>query len=182
MYSLWKGIESLLGIMRLSDRREAICLKFAKNCLRMDNFKRLFPMHISKHEMKTRHEEKYNVSKINGKRYSSSAIPNMLRLLNKECKEKKEIMKNLKKSFLSPTNFACNRIYCWDNKPIIIIINLTTELGRGQQGFRKFRKLIPLRVRKSEKYVVKPSKWKDKKTLQCLSAGAFKQRLHRKET
>ena len=98
--------------MRLSDRREAICLKFAKNCLRMDNFKRLFPMHISKHEMKTRHEEKYNVSKINGKRYSSSAIPNMLRLLNKECKEKKEIMKNLKKSFLSPTNFACNRIYC----------------------------------------------------------------------
>ena len=49
-----------------------------------------------------------------------SAIPNMLRLLNKEYKEKKESMKNLKRSFLSPTNFACNRIYCWDNKPIII--------------------------------------------------------------
>ena len=111
-YESYTETLKLLGIMKLSDRREAICLKFAKNCLRMDNFKRLFPMHISKHEMKTRHEEKYNVSKINGKRYSSSAIPNMLRLLNKECKEKKEIMKNLKKSFLSPTNFACNRIYC----------------------------------------------------------------------
>merc|ERR1711911_300781 len=111
-YESYTETLKLLGIMRLSERREVICLKFAKNCLRLDNFRRLFPMHISKHNMKTRHEEKYNVSKINGKRYGSSAIPNMLRLLNKECKEKKEIMKNLKKSFLSPTNFACNRIYC----------------------------------------------------------------------
>ena len=44
-------------------------------------------MHIT-HDMKTRHEEKYNVSKINGKRYGRSAIPNMLKLLNKEFKEK----------------------------------------------------------------------------------------------
>ena len=37
-----------LGIMRLSERREMICPKFAKNCLRLGNFKK-FPMHVSKH-------------------------------------------------------------------------------------------------------------------------------------
>ena len=67
-----------------------ICLKFAKNCLMLDNFKRMFPMHISKHEMRTRHEEKYNLSKSNGKRYGNSEIPNMLKLLNKQRKERKE--------------------------------------------------------------------------------------------
>ena len=97
-----------LGIMRLSERREVICLKFAKNCLRLENFKKLFPVHISKHAMKTRHEEKYKISKFNGKRYANSAIPKMLNMLNKEYKEQKQ---NLK-SILSPTNFACTRIYC----------------------------------------------------------------------
>ena len=111
-YESYTETLKLLGIMRLSERREVICLKFAKNCLRLDNFKRMFPMHMSKHEMKKRHEEKYNLSKSNSKRYENSAIPNMIKLLNKEYKEKKESMKNLKKSFLSPTNFACNRIYC----------------------------------------------------------------------
>ena len=51
-----------LGIMRLSERREMICPKFANNCLRLGNFKKLFPMHVSKHGIKTRHEEKYQIS------------------------------------------------------------------------------------------------------------------------
>ena len=101
-----------LGIMRLSERREVICLKFAKNCLRLENFKKLFPMHVSKHGMKTRHEEKYQMGKSNGKRYANSAIPKMLQLLNKEHKEQKLNLNKLKKSILSPTNFACTRIYC----------------------------------------------------------------------
>ena len=101
-----------LGIMRLSERREVICLKFAKNCLRLENFKKLFPMHVSKHGMKTRHEEKYQIGKSNGKRYANSAIPKMLQLLNKEHKEQKLNLNKLKKSILSPTNFACTRIYC----------------------------------------------------------------------
>ena len=98
-----------LGIMRLSKRREVICLKFAKSCLKLENFKKLFPMHVSKHEMKKRHKEKFQISKSNGKRYENSAIPKMLSLLNKEHKIKKQ---NLKKSVLSPTNFAFSRIYC----------------------------------------------------------------------
>ena len=101
-----------LDIMRLSERRKVICLKFAKSCLRLDNFKKLFPMHSSKHQMKTRHVEKYQVSQSNSKRYANSAIPNMLNLLNKEYKDQKQMLKKLKKSVLSPTNFACTRIYC----------------------------------------------------------------------
>ena len=102
-----------LDIMRLSDRREMICLKFAKGCLRLENFKKLFPKHISKHKMETRHGERYQVCKVNGKRYANSAIPKMLKLLNKECKEQKQNLNKLKKSILlSPTNFACSRIYC----------------------------------------------------------------------
>ena len=30
--------------------------------------------------------------------------------------------KNSRKVSLSPTNFACKRIYCWDNKPILLLL------------------------------------------------------------
>ena len=111
-YESYSEALNQLGIMRLSERREVICLKFAKNCLRLENFKKLFPVHLSKHSMKTRHEEKYAISKSNGQRYANSAIPKMLNLLNKEYKEQKQNLSKLKKSILSPTNFACTRIYC----------------------------------------------------------------------
>ena len=48
-----------LGIMRLCERREIICLKFAKNSLKLNNFKRLFPVHTNLHDMKSRKKEKY---------------------------------------------------------------------------------------------------------------------------
>ena len=41
-------------------------------------------MHVSNHDMKTRHGERFQINKSNGKRYANSAIPKMLRLLNKE--------------------------------------------------------------------------------------------------
>ena len=111
-YESYSGTLKQLGILRLSERREVICLKFAKNCLRLENFRKLFPKHASKHDMQTRHEERYQVNRSNGKRHAISAIPNMLKLLNKEYKEQKQTLKKLKKSVLSPTNFACTRIYC----------------------------------------------------------------------
>ena len=111
-YESYSETLKALGIMRLSERREMICLKFAKSCLRLENFKKLFPMHVNKHEMKKRHGEKFQISKSNGKRHENSAIPKMLRLLNKEHKIKKQNFDKLKKSVLSPTNFAFTRIYC----------------------------------------------------------------------
>ena len=104
-YESYSDTLKQLGIMRLSERREVICLKFAQSCLRLENFKRLFPMHVSKHDMGTRHRERYLISKSNGKRYSDSAIPKMLRLLNKEYREQKENLKKLKKTIV--TNKLC---------------------------------------------------------------------------
>ena len=127
-----------LGILRLSERREVICLKFAKNCLRLENFRKLFPKHASKHDMQTRHEERYQVNRSNGKRHAISAIPNMLKLLNKDYKEQKQNLKKLKKSVLSPTNFACTRIYCWDNKPIIIIIIIKRISKKNMEKYSSF--------------------------------------------
>ena len=92
-----------LDIMRLSERRELICLKFAKNSLKLNNFKKLFPEHKSLHDMRTRNQEKYSVSKSNGKRYAVSSIPNMQKLLNRDYENQKRALK----SILSPTNFAC---------------------------------------------------------------------------
>ena len=92
-----------LNIMRLSERRDLICLKFAKNSLRLDNFKQLFPKKSNKHEMDTRQHELYHVSRCYGKRFGISAIPSMQRLLNKEYKKQQEALKSL----MSPTNYAC---------------------------------------------------------------------------
>ena len=55
-----------LNIMRLSERRELICLKFAKNSLGLDNFKQLFPMFQTDHNMKTRQKEEFQVSMSHG--------------------------------------------------------------------------------------------------------------------
>ena len=91
-----------LDMKRLSERRDLICLKFAKNSLRLENFKTLFPMHKNNHEMKTRQHERYHVKRSYGKRYAVSAIPSMQRLLNQEHKKQKKAIKSL----LSPTNYA----------------------------------------------------------------------------
>ena len=95
-----------LGIMRLSARRDIICLKFAKNSMKLNNFKHLFPKHSNMHEMITRQQEKYHVVKSNSKRHFMSAIPSMQRLLNREFVEKKLLQKKLMNSMMSPTNFA----------------------------------------------------------------------------
>ena len=93
--------------MRLSERRELICLKFAKNSLRLDNFKQLFPRHKNDHDMKTRRQGEYHVSMSHGNRHAISAIPSMQKLLNKDLKKQKMLLKKLKNSSMSPTNFAC---------------------------------------------------------------------------
>ena len=105
--SYTKALEEL-DMNRLSERRELICLKFAKNCLRIQNFTKLFPRHSNMHDMQTRQHEKYQVIRSFGKRYAISAIPSMQKLLNKEYKKQKEALKKL----LSPTNYALSRSYC----------------------------------------------------------------------
>ena len=98
--SYTKALEEL-NMNRLSERRELICLKFAKNCLRIQNFTKLFPKHNNMHDMQTRQHEKFQVKRSFSKRYAISAISSMQRLLNKEHKQKEAL-----KKLLSPTNYA----------------------------------------------------------------------------
>ena len=83
-YNDYKTALKLLNLESLFERRERLCLRFAKKCLRMDNFKKLFPVRKVNHEMKKRKSEKYLIKHINTERYMKSSIPAMQRLLNLE--------------------------------------------------------------------------------------------------
>ena len=86
----------LLDLESLHVRRERLCLKFAKKCLKLENFKKLFPVRKSKHDMKKRNTEKFLVNHVNTERYMKSAIPAMQRALNKdELKLRKLLVDNL---------------------------------------------------------------------------------------
>ena len=76
-------------------RRQKICLKFAKQCLRHEKLKELFPSHERRHNMEKRDGEKYVVKKAMTERYRKSAIISMQRLLNQSEREKREIMKKV---------------------------------------------------------------------------------------
>ena len=113
-----------LDMMKLSKRRNLICLKFAKNSLKLQNFRKLFPMHKNSHSLATRQHEQYQVKRSYGKRYAVSAIPSMQKLLNRDHKKQKE---TLKKSFV--TNKLClvlGSIVAIINLIIIIIIIICT--------------------------------------------------------
>jgi hypothetical protein len=72
----------------LKDRREELCYKFAKKCIKSEKSKDMFPIREKEHEMKTREEEKFIVQHANTERLKKSSIPYMQRLLNKH-EEKK---------------------------------------------------------------------------------------------
>ena len=84
-----------LKLESLEKRRELLSLRFAKNCLRNEKMKNLFPLKKFKHKMKRRNPMKYEEKKINTKRFASSALPYMTKLLNEEEEKKRKIMKNI---------------------------------------------------------------------------------------
>ena len=93
-YKSYKSGLKVLGLETLEDRRERICLRFAKNCLKDKKLKNLFPIRKSKHNMKKRKVKKFQTNKTNTKRYEKSSIPYMQKLLNKENDEKMQMMKD----------------------------------------------------------------------------------------
>ena len=67
----------------LEDRREILCLKFAKKCLKNPKTKNIFPENERIHHMQTRNPEKYVVQHANTERLKKSAVIYMQNLLNK---------------------------------------------------------------------------------------------------
>ena len=84
-----------LKMKSLKDRREDLCLRFAKNCLKVKKLRTFFPLSQKEHCMSMRNSEKFLVEKCGSDRYKNSALPYMKRLLNKHQLEKSALLKVL---------------------------------------------------------------------------------------
>ena len=84
-----------LQLQSLVERREAMCLKFAKQCLKIEKMKDLFPRKVKHHDMAKRNSEVFDFVKPNTSRYQMSAIPVMQRMLNKAELRQRQIFSKL---------------------------------------------------------------------------------------
>ena len=105
-YDSYSDTLKSLKIDTLFERREKLCLRFAKKSLSVDNFKHLFPQYKKQHDMKTRASLKYDVCKSNSRRFKVSTIPHLQRLMNKQAELKKMEFRKLKFKTLSPVTLA----------------------------------------------------------------------------
>ena len=59
-----------------------MCLKFAKQCLKLNKMEGFFPRNKSSHSMEKRSSEFYKVAQVQTERFRRSAIPSMVKMLN----------------------------------------------------------------------------------------------------
>ena len=83
-YQSYENALKVLDLENLEERRETLCIQFAKKCLKNDKMKYLFPKNNKTHPMKTRNEEQFEVNYSNTDRLRNSPIIYMQRLLNEE--------------------------------------------------------------------------------------------------
>ena len=102
-YISYKNALDVMKMDSLEMRRQNLCLKFAKQCIKNEKLKNMFPKNQNKHRMDKRSGEKFIVNKAFTERYRRSAIPNMQRLLNNVEKEKKKIFRKIENSV--PVNY-----------------------------------------------------------------------------
>ena len=81
-YKTYRNALNIMELDSVSDRREQLCLEFAKKCVKHPNLKHMFPVNSKDHQMITRLNEKYTVNFANTARLQNSAILYMQRLLN----------------------------------------------------------------------------------------------------
>ena len=71
-----------LNLQTLEQRRKYLCLKFAKDNIKNDKLRDIFPENKNPNKMKTRHQEAYKVIYSNTNRLKNSSIIDMQHLLN----------------------------------------------------------------------------------------------------
>ena len=81
-----------LKLETLQKRREILCLKFAKKCLKNEKVIKISKLDKSKNQMKKRTSRLYEKKKAKTKRYKQSSVPLMTKLLNDEQKKKHKNM------------------------------------------------------------------------------------------
>ena len=84
-----KSLEKL-NIETLYNRREQLCLNFAKSCIKNPKFNNMFPKNTKTHSMEMRNPEVFNVNHANTERFRKSAMIYMQHLLNED--EEKSIL------------------------------------------------------------------------------------------
>ena len=99
-YDSYENALKVSGLPSLDERREMMSLKFAKNCLKNENFKKLFPKNEIKHMMTKRHTFKYIVKRARNERLRKSTIPYMQKQLNTEDRKRKLELENLEKDLV----------------------------------------------------------------------------------
>ena len=83
-YINYRNALNVIGIDSLEMRREKLCLKFAKACLKHEKLTDLFPKSKKDHSMDKRVKEVYSIRRANTERFRKSAIINMQKMLNNE--------------------------------------------------------------------------------------------------
>ena len=77
----------------LEERRQILCVKFAKSGIRYEKLNDLFPTNPKEHDMKTRKAEKYNLNFANTERLKKGSIITMQTYLNEaESESRKETL------------------------------------------------------------------------------------------
>ena len=120
----------VLKLQSLKERREDLCLKFAKKCLEVPKLKKMFPKSKQNHAMGKRGTEFYLVKRGLTERMRKSAIPHMQRLLNEDDKKKRDICRQI--SNYKPVNndFVCKSVSQKLKTSIIIIIIIIKTSNR----------------------------------------------------
>ena len=85
-YSSYEQALDILNLDTLDDRREILCLKFAKKCAKHRKTKDMFPLNPSD-DKNTREREKYLVQHATTSRLRDSTLPQLQRALNTDDKK-----------------------------------------------------------------------------------------------
>ena len=102
----YKNYKNALNVMKMDSlevRRENLCLKFAKVCVRNEKLSDILPRNFKNHLMEKRKREVIYVKKAKTEKLKKSAVVNMQKLLNKE--EKRETLGKI--SNYMPVNYDC---------------------------------------------------------------------------
>ena len=104
-YTSYKDALDVMKIDSLEMRREKLCLKFAKACLKNEKLYDMFPKNKKDHAMDKRQNEKFVIRKARTERLQRSAVVHMQRLLNNEDLKNRKIMSAIKN--IMPVNYDC---------------------------------------------------------------------------
>ena len=73
-FTSYKDALKIANMSTLEVRREKMCLKFAKDCLKIDKLKQMFPLNTKDHDMDNRNTKKFKVNHAKTERYFKSSI------------------------------------------------------------------------------------------------------------